>query len=848
VHGDAPQQELELGAQPDAVPLARRFAASVLNGRPPDLVGDAELIVTELVTNALLYAGPPVTLRVVPRQDRVRLEVVDHSRALPMRLVESTEAMTGRGLALVESLSQRTGVEPLANGKVVWCELTGEPPADSDTAEIDIDALLASWPEDEPEPERPYTVRLGEVPTDLLLAAKAHVDNVVREFALAASGAASGTTTALPPHLAELIDTVVHRFAEVRHAVKQQAAAAARHEQERTELTLTLPLSAAEAGEDYLAALDEIDVYARAARLLTLESPPQHRIFRRWYVETLIAQLRSTARGQSRPPQTFESRLLQEVGVLAAARIVADRATRLQAVTAALAKVASPGQVAGIAVAEGVAALRAVGGSLLVPKEQGGFRVESSVGYPEELVRRLDEEAVDAELPAAFAARTGQAVWLESVADRDNRFPELKGLEPGTVAMCAVPLQLAGECLGAMRFGFDDNRLFDDAERGFVTALAAQTSQALARARLYDEQRAARAAAEALAARLARLQQLSGDLAGVRTIPDAVNLIVEHAAGSVGAQVAVLSLVEGDKLNIRGITGVPEDAIAPWRMSPLDAPLPANEAARTGQMVVIPTSVEFARRYPAAGTVTDRPAQAFICLPLKVDLRRVGALSLFFDDNHAVDDPGELTFLTGLADGCAQALDRILVLDEVRDARERLRFLADASAILSRSLDYRTTLTTIARLVVPALADFCSICILDNGVYDTVAIAHKDPQRAAEAEELSVKVPIQADDPTGVPEVIRTGRSEFVPVITREMFEVAPVHPELARQGIEWGVTSSVTVPMTGRTGTFGALQLLYADSGRHYDERDLELLEDLARRAAVAVENARAFEARPSG
>jgi GAF domain-containing protein len=297
-----------------------------------------------------------------------------------------------------------------------------------------------------------------------------------------------------------------------------------------------------------------------------------------------------------------------------------------------------------------------------------------------------------------------------------------------------------------------------------------------------------------------------------------------------------------------GMTGVPEDIIEPFRRSPLSAALPANEAARSGEIVAIPTSAEFGRRYPGIGGVSDRPSQAFICLPLKVDLRRLGALSLFFDDNHPVDDPEELRFLTALADSCAQALDRILVLDQVRDARERLRFVADASAILSRSLDYRTTLTTIARLVVPAFADFCSICILDNGVYDTVAIAHQDPERAAEAEELSRKVPVTAEDRTGVPEVIRTGRSEFVPVITPEMFAVAPVHPEMVRQGLAWGVTSSVTVPMTGRTGTFGALQLLYADSGRHYDERDLELLEDLARRAAVAVENARAFESRPPG
>ena len=192
MHGDVPKQELQLGVEPDAVPRARRFAASVLSGIASDLVGDAELVVTELVTNALLYAGPPVTLRVLPRQDAVRLEVVDQSRALPLRLVESTEAMTGRGLALVESLSQRTGVEPLSDGKVVWCELTGSPPAAAELTEIDIDALLASWPDDPLDTERRYTVVLGEVPTALLLSAKAHVDNVVREFALASSGAASG--------------------------------------------------------------------------------------------------------------------------------------------------------------------------------------------------------------------------------------------------------------------------------------------------------------------------------------------------------------------------------------------------------------------------------------------------------------------------------------------------------------------------------------------------------------------------------------------------------------------------------------------------------------------------------
>ena len=852
MHADAPQ--LELGVEPDAVPRARRFAASVLSGLPSDVVGDAELIVTELVTNALLYAGPPVMLRVLPSGGAVRLEVTDHSRVLPLRAMERVDAMTGRGLALVENLASRTGVEPLSDGKVVWCELSRDSagaarrPPDEPELEIDIDALLAAWPDEEASAERRFTIELGEVPTDLLVAAKAHVDNLVREFALVSSGAASGTTTEVPPHLAELIETVVHRFAEARQALKRLAQSAARRGDERTALTLTLPLSAAEAGEDYLAALDEVDAYARAARMLTLESPPQHRVFRRWYVQALVRQLRAAARGEVATAESFEARLLHEIGELAGARIVADRATRLQSVTAALATVATPEGVARIGVAEGVAVLRASGGSFVVPSGDGGFHLLSSVGYPDTLVRRLNEASADAELPGAVALRTGESIWLESLSERDERFPQLRGVEPAAVAMCVVPLITAGECLGALRFSFAEPRLFDEAERGFVTALAAQTAQALARSRLYDAERQARTAAEALADRLARLQQLTAGLAGSRETAEVVDLVVDNAADALGAGVAVISLIEGDELRMLRIRGVDDEAVRPWQRSPLAAELPANEAARTGEIVLVPTAAEFERRYPLMAGTTDGDPRSFVCVPLKVDRRRLGALSLTFDEDHDIEDPAELGFITALADACAQALDRIAVLDQVRQARERLKFLADASEILSRSLDYRTTLGTIARLLVPAFADFCSVSILDDGEYDTVAIAHQDPQRRAEAEELVRQVPTTADTPTGVPEVIRTGVSEFVPSITPDMLRIAPVAPAMVDQALAWGVTSSVTVPMTGRSGTFGALQLLYADSGRHYTQQDLELIEDLARRAAVAVENARAFEARPAG
>ena len=176
---------------------------------------------------------------------------------------------------------------------------------------------------------------LGDVPTDLLMAAKAHVDNVVREFALASSGAASGTTTALPPHLAELIDTVVHRFAEVRQAVNDRRSPPARHGQERTDLAPHAPADQRTCGRGLSGCTRRGRCVRPRRPLLTLESPPQHRIFRRWYVETLITQLRAAARGDVRPPQTFESRVAGDRRARPQRTVLADRATRLQFVTAA---------------------------------------------------------------------------------------------------------------------------------------------------------------------------------------------------------------------------------------------------------------------------------------------------------------------------------------------------------------------------------------------------------------------------------------------------------------------------------------------------------------------------------
>jgi serine phosphatase RsbU (regulator of sigma subunit) len=129
---------------------------------------------------------------------------------------------------------------------------------------------------------------------------------------------------------------------------------------------------------------------------------------------------------------------------------------------------------------------------MLLPAPDGEHVVvPGAVGYGEELVDALREERLEAPLPAATALRTGEPVWLESQEERDRAFPALRGFEAATVAMCALPLTVGGRTLGALRFSFSSRRLFDDDERAFVHALAAQTAHTLERTERYAAERAA---------------------------------------------------------------------------------------------------------------------------------------------------------------------------------------------------------------------------------------------------------------------------------------------------------------------------------------------------------------------
>jgi GAF domain-containing protein len=826
------ESEIVLGGGPDAVPRARRFVADTLRRWGyAELSDDIGLAATELVTNGLLHAGPP--LRLVLRTinaHAVRIEVHDPSRVAPVRARRS-DGMTGRGLALVEALASRWGVEPTATGKVVWAELSADSITTLAPASGDVDALLAGFADLADGRRQRYVVTLGDVPTDLLLGAKTHVDSLSREFTLAATGAVTGLTAEIPPHVVDLVHAVVNEFAEARGSIKRQALAAANAGSPRTTLTLALPIEAADAGERYLAALEEADAYARSARLLTLEAPAQHRAFRRWYVTSLVDSLRRAAAGEpvTQPP-TFEAYLLGEVDHLEKLQRASERAARLQRITAALAGAIEVDQVGAILLSEAVAELRAVRGSLVVP-DGDQVRVAVTTGYPAALRRRLAEVASHEPLPAIEALRTGEPVWIEDAFERDARAPALARLEPDCVATCAVPLALGNRLLGAFRISFADIRLFDDNERGFLTALGTLGAQALERAELYAEQ-------TRLADRLSRVQQVTAALAGSRDLAHVIDVTVEQATGLLGAQICALCLLapDGHTLEVvRVRASVPIDDVV-HRCFDIADDLPAAEAVRTGRVVASASLAERDARWPAMRGLPPLDDHAVVALPLPVRQGVIGSLTLSFTGMGQIPEADHVA-LAALANACAQALDRARSAERAARATRRLTFLARASAQLADPLDVQRTMSEISRLAVPELADWCLVHVLTDGALRPLVVEHEDRARAERALDGLRRAP-RLSDTRGLGAVARTGRSLIVPVVVDE-----PDDADGSDLLATLGLTSVIVTPLIARGDVLGALTLGYAESGRRYEPDDLTLAEDLARRAALAIEKAPDFD-----
>jgi PAS domain S-box-containing protein len=182
-------------------------------------------------------------------------------------------------------------------------------------------------------------------------------------------------------------------------------------------------------------------------------------------------------------------------------------------------------------------------------------------------------------------------------------------------------------------------------------------------------------------------------------------------------------------------------------------------------------------------------------------------------------------------------------LAEAEAARGRLAFLARASASLAASLDVAATLRDLTRLLVPEQADWCAVdLVAADGALDRLAAAHRDPAKEPLLHEMGRRYPPAAAEPSPIRGVLRGGRSLYLPDIADAALPGLTRDAEHLALVRAIGLTSGLVVPLQARGRILGALSLTRIGS-RHYGSADLALAEDLGRRAALALDNARLYQ-----
>jgi PAS domain S-box-containing protein len=182
-------------------------------------------------------------------------------------------------------------------------------------------------------------------------------------------------------------------------------------------------------------------------------------------------------------------------------------------------------------------------------------------------------------------------------------------------------------------------------------------------------------------------------------------------------------------------------------------------------------------------------------------------------------------------------------IDDQKRAEGMLGFLAQVSTVLASSLDYETTLAAVARMAVPHVADWCVVDMLEpDGSTRRLAVAHLDPCKVELGWELARRYPPALGDPRSALRVLKTGCTEIATEIDDAMLDGSALDPEHLAMLRAQGCISSISAALAPRGRTIGVITFAMAESGRRYSKADLPLVEDLARRAALAVDNARLY------
>lgn len=278
---------------------------------------------------------------------------------------------------------------------------------------------------------------------------------------------------------------------------------------------------------------------------------------------------------------------------------------------------------------------------------------------------------------------------------------------------------------------------------------------------------------------------------------------------------------------------------------PADLPLGPPQVLRTGEPELVPEFTDdllhrVARDGAHLETLRSFGITSGLTVPLIARRRILAALWFISTDPERRFDTADLSRARDLASRAALAIDNALLYQESERAEKNSRFLAEAGAILSASLDYEASLQNLVQIVIPRLADYCIVDIAEDGAIRRIATAHYDPR----LDEVLRKTRRATLDPQrSMPgQVIASGEPKLFRLVTKEVRDSITGNPEHRQLLDTLDLCSLMMVPLTARGHTFGVISFAGVDGHRRYDEEDLALAEDLASRAALMIDNARLY------
>jgi PAS domain S-box-containing protein len=403
--------------------------------------------------------------------------------------------------------------------------------------------------------------------------------------------------------------------------------------------------------------------------------------------------------------------------------------------------------------------------------------------------------------PAYQTIATGECLWIETEEEYAAFYPALARLRaegPRARAFWSAPLVAEGRATGLLAMGFYEARRFPREEREFVATFTRQCAEALLRARRLEAERTARQLAEKLQASLSITLHSIGDAVIAADAKGIVTLMNPVAA-------SVTGWTEADARG-RPLSDVFR-VVSEETCEPL--PTPVDRVLREGTVVGFANHTLLISRDGREIPIDDSGA------PIQGEDGAIDGVVLVFRD-----------------------------VTERRRAESRQAFLVEATATLGESLDHEATLRNVAHLLVPRLADWCAVDVVHDGERrpKRLTVMHADPSKIKLAEEFNAKYPPRPEAPTGVANVLRTGRSEIYSDIPDELLVANCVDDEHLRMARELRLRSAMVVPLLARGRVLGAMTFVFAESGRRYSREDLEFAEELARRCATAIDNARLY------